>query len=70
MRVRHLPVVTNEGSLVELLMNRDVRRTAASDALPMAEHEWLSLLDRLRVRDIMTPEVVTVHRTTPVAEAG
>ena len=36
----------------------------------MAEHELLSLLEKLRVRDIMTPEVVTVHGTTPVVEAG
>ena len=27
------------------------------DAPPMAEHAWLSLLDKLRVEDIMTPEV-------------
>jgi CBS domain-containing protein len=36
----------------------------------MAEHELLYLLDKLYVRDIMTPEVVTVRETTPVAEAG
>jgi acetoin utilization protein AcuB len=36
----------------------------------MAEHELLYLLDKLCVRDIMTPQVVSVHGTTPVAEAG
>jgi len=69
-RIRHLPVVTDEGILVGILTDRDLRRAAASDAPPMAEHEWVSLLDKLRVRDIMTPEVVTVQGTTPVAEAG
>ena len=69
-RIRHLPVVTDEGILVGILTDRDVRRTAASDAPPMAEHELLYLLDKLYVRDIMTPEVVTVHSITPVAEAG
>jgi acetoin utilization protein AcuB len=69
-RMRHLPVVTHEGILVGILTDRDLRRAAASDAPPMAEHEWLSLLAKLRVRDIMTPEVVTVHGTTPVVEAG
>jgi acetoin utilization protein AcuB len=68
--IRHLPVVTDAGILVGILTDRDLRRAAASDAPPMAEHEWRSLLDKLRVRDIMTPEVVTVHGTTPVAEAG
>jgi len=69
-RMRHLPVVTDAGTLVGILTDRDVRRTAASDAPPMAEHELLYLLDKLCVRDIMTPEVVTVQGTTPVAEAG
>jgi CBS domain-containing protein len=69
-RIRHLPVVTDEGSLVGILTDRDVRRAAASDTPPMAEHELIYLLDKLRVRDIMTPEVVTVHGTTAVAEAG
>ena len=36
----------------------------------MAEHELLYLLDKLCVRDIMMRQVVTVHGTTPVAEAG
>jgi acetoin utilization protein AcuB len=69
-RIRHLPVVTDEGILVGIITDRDLRRAAASDAPPMAEHELLYLLDKLYVRDIMTPEVVTVHGTTPVAEAG
>ncbi len=69
-RIRHLPVVTDEGTLIGIITDRDVRRAAASDAPPMAEHELTSLLDKLRVRDIMTQEVVTVNSTTPVVEAG
>src|SRR6266511_2493093 len=69
-RIRHLPVVTDEGTLSGIITDRDVRRAAASDAPPMAEHELTSLLDKLRVRDIMTQEVVTVNSTTPVVEAG
>ena len=68
--IRHLPVVTDEGTLVGIITDRDIRRAAASDAPSMAEHELTYLLDKLRVRDIMTPEVVTVHGTTPVVEAG
>lgn len=68
--IRHLPVVTDEQTLVGILTDRDIRRAAASDARPMAEHELLYLLDKLCVRDIMTPVVVTVHGTTPVTEAG
>ena len=34
------------------------------------EHALLSLLEQLRVQDIMTPEVITVGGTTPLREAG
>lgn len=69
-RMRHFPVVTDDGRLTGIVTDRDLRRAAASDAAPMAAYEWSYLLDKLYVRDIMTPEVVTVHDMTPVAEAG
>ena len=69
-QMRHLPVVTDEGTLVGVITDRDVRRAAASDAPYMAEHELTYLLEKLHVRDIMTPEVVTVCGTTPLMEAG
>jgi acetoin utilization protein AcuB len=68
--MRHLPVVTDEGLLVGIITDRDVRHAMASDAPSMAEYELTSLLDKLRVQDIMTPDVVTVHETTSVVEAG
>jgi acetoin utilization protein AcuB len=68
--IRHLPVVTRQNILVGMLTDRDVRRAAASDAPSMAEHELQYLLKKLRVRDIMTRDVVTVRGTTPLAEAG
>jgi CBS domain-containing protein len=69
-RIRHLPVVTGQNVLVGVLTDRDIRRAAASDAPSMAEHELLYVLEKLRVRDIMTQDVVTVRGTTPLVEAG
>ena len=69
-RIRHLPVVTGQNVLVGMLTDRDVRRAGASDAPSMAEHELLYLLEKLRVRDIMTQDVVTVRSTTSLTEAG
>jgi acetoin utilization protein AcuB len=68
--IRHLPVVARQNVLVGILTDRDVRLAAASDAPSMAEHELLYLLKKLRVRDIMTQDVVTVRGTTSLAEAG
>jgi len=69
-RIRHLPVVTGQNVLVGMLTDRDVRRAGASDTPSMAEHELLYLLEKLRVRDIMTQDVVTVRGTTSLPEAG
>ena len=69
-RIRHLPVVTRHNVVVGMLTDRDVRQAAASDAPSLAEHELLYVLKKLRVRDIMTQEVVTVRGTTSLVEAG
>ena len=69
-RIRHLLVVTGQNVLVGMLTDRDVRRAGASDTPSMAEHELLYLLEKLRVRAIMTQDVVTVRGTTSLAEAG
>lgn len=69
-RIRHLPVVTEQHTLVGMLTDRDVRRAEASDALPMAAYELTYLLDKLHVQDIMTRDVVTVRSDTPIVEAG
>jgi acetoin utilization protein AcuB len=69
-RIRHLPVVTRQNVCVGMLTDRDVRQAGASDAPSMAEHELTYLLEKLRVRDIMTQDVVTVRGTTPLAEVG
>jgi CBS domain-containing protein len=69
-RIRHLPVVTDAGTLVGIVTDRDIRRVGASDAPPMAEHELTYLLATLRVQEIMTSEVVTVRATTSLEEAA
>ena len=63
-------MVTRQNIVVGMLTDRDVRRAGASDAPSMAEHELLYVLEKLRVRDIMTREVVTVRGTTSLVEAG
>jgi acetoin utilization protein AcuB len=69
-RIRHLPVVTDQQTLVGVITDRDIRRAGASDAPYMAEHELTYLLDKLRVREVMTTDVVTVRGTTSMLEAG
>lgn len=69
-RVRHLPVVDQENTLVGVVTDRDIRQVGASDEAHIAEHELTYLLDTMTVREIMTTQVHTVREETPVADAG
>jgi len=69
-RIRHLPVVTDQQPLLGIITDRDVRRVGASDAPYMTKHALTYLLDKLRVQEVMTKDVVTVRGTTSLLEAG
>jgi acetoin utilization protein AcuB len=67
-RIRHLPVV-EEGRLVGIITDRDVRTAQPSPATSLAGREVHHLLDRLAVRALMTRPVITVAPHEPLAEA-
>lgn len=68
-RIRHLPVM-EEGRLVGIVSDRDLKRAMASPATSLTAHELNFLLDRLTVDRIMTRTVVTVPPATPVEDAA
>lgn len=61
-RFRHVPVVTDDGSLVGILSDRKLLREA-SDINPM-EHHYASSRS---INDIMVTNVLTAHPTTEVS---
>jgi acetoin utilization protein AcuB len=67
-RIRHLPVV-EEGRLVGIITDRDVRTVQPSPATSLATREMHYLFDRLTVRAVMTRPVLTVTAHEPLAEA-
>ncbi|MFO7716582.1 CBS and ACT domain-containing protein [Desulfosarcina sp.] len=67
--IRLLPVV-HKGGLCGILSDRDLKRASASDATSLDIHELLYLVSKIKVADIMTREVVTVHRDWTVEEAA
>jgi acetoin utilization protein AcuB len=69
-RIRHLLVVTGQGRLVGVITDRDMRQASASDEPHMAEYDLTYLLEKMTVPEVMTRQVVTVRRQTPVAEAA
>jgi len=68
-RIRHLPVVDEEHRVVGLVSQRDLFRASVSSVLGFdrsKEHEWMG---KIKVRDIMTKQVVTVDAEAGIAEA-
>jgi len=57
--IRMLPVM-KKGKLVGIITDRDLKKASASDATTLEVHELLYLLTKIKVKDIMTKDVVTV----------
>ncbi len=57
--IRMLPVM-KKGKLVGIVTDRDLKRASASDATTLEVHELLYLLTKIKVKDIMTKDPITV----------
>jgi acetoin utilization protein AcuB len=57
--IRMLPVMKN-GKLVGIVTDRDLKKASASDATTLEIHELLFLLTKIKVKDIMTKNPITV----------
>jgi acetoin utilization protein AcuB len=57
--IRMLPVM-KKGDLVGIVTDRDLKRASASDATTLEVHELLYLLTKIKVKDIMTKDPITV----------
>jgi acetoin utilization protein AcuB len=66
---RHLPVVEGD-RLVGIVTDRDIRQASPSPATSLEVHELHYLLERVKVREIMTKRVYTVAPDTPIEEAA
>ena len=68
-QIQLLPVV-DRGKLVGILSDRDLKRASASDATSLDIHELLYLISKIKVADIMTRDVVTLHPDWTMEEAA
>ena len=66
----HRMIIVDGGKLVGYLSDRDVMRVAPSPATSLSKFEIRSLLDKLKVRDIMQKKVVTVSENATIEEAA
>jgi len=68
-RIRSLPVLEN-GRLVGIVSDRDLKKASISDESGLNEHELLYLNNRIPIVEIMTPAPLTVSPETTVDEVA
>jgi acetoin utilization protein AcuB len=67
--IRHIPVL-DKGCLVGIVVEKDLVSTQPSPATTLSLYEIYSLLETIRVRQIMSRPVITVEGDCPVEEAA
>ncbi|HWQ70634.1 MAG TPA: CBS domain-containing protein [Patescibacteria group bacterium] len=67
--IRHL-LVTDTSKLLGIVTDRDFRLARPSPATSLSIYEVHYLLEKLKVKEIMTKKVVTVAPETPIADAA
>ena len=67
--IRMLPVM-KKGKLVGIVTDRDLKKASASDATTLEIHELLYLLTKIKVKDIMTKDVIMVPPDYTVEETA
>ena len=69
-RIRHLPVVDEDGKLAGVVSQRDLFHSGLIKALGYGAHAQQHALATVMVKEAMTTEVVTTTPDTPLREAA
>jgi len=69
-RIRHMPVLDEDGEIAGVVTQRDLFRGALARALGYGEHAQRKLMETLRVKDVMQTDVATVGPDSHVREAA
>jgi CBS domain-containing protein len=68
-KIRRLPVM-DHGRLMGIITRSDIREASPSDATTLSVWELTYLLSKLEVRQIMTPDPVTIAPEATIREAA
>jgi acetoin utilization protein AcuB len=69
-KIRRLPVLDKHGKLVGIVTELDLLRASPSPATTLSIYEMPYLLSKVKMRNIMTRNVITVTEDTPIEEAA
>jgi acetoin utilization protein AcuB len=67
--IKMLPVM-EKGKLVGIITDRDLKRASASDAITLEIHELLYLISKIKIKEIMTKNPITVPQDCTVEETA
>jgi acetoin utilization protein AcuB len=68
--IGRLPVVDDKGVLLGLVSDRDIKEASPSKATTLDMHELYYLLSEIKLKDIMTKKVVTIHTGETIERAA
>jgi len=68
--IRHLPVLKDGEKLVGILTERDIKQASPSPATALEIREIYYLLDKVKVKQIMTRRPYTISSAAPIEEAA
>jgi acetoin utilization protein AcuB len=69
-RVRRFPVLNKRGKLMGIISEKDLLYASPSPATSLSIYEIPYLLSKIKISDLMTKNVITVHEDTPLEEAA
>jgi acetoin utilization protein AcuB len=68
-RIRRTPVVEN-GRLIGIVSDKDLLNASPSDATSLSIWEITYLVNKFKIKDVMTKEVLTINGDMPIEEAA
>jgi len=68
--IRRLPVVDKRGKMVGIVSELDLLKVSPSPATSLSVYEIPYLLAKVKMKDVMTEDVITVQEDTPLEEAA
>jgi acetoin utilization protein AcuB len=69
-KIRRLPVLDSVGKLVGIISEKDLLYAAPSPATTLSVYEMNYLISKIKIKELMTTQVITVEDDCPLEEAA